>query len=82
MYDIHFYKFTITIETDGWGKSVEEGIVYSTKGYADALNKVIMSFVDDESELLSIDSLYPIESAGDVIDMYDLKQMVKEYEER
>lgn len=80
--DIHFYKFTITIRTDEFGKSVEEGIVYSTKGYADALDKVIMSFVDDESELVSVDSLYLIESSGDVLDMYDLVQMVKEYEER
>lgn len=80
--DIHFYKFTITIGTDEFGKSVEEGIVYSTKGYADALDKVIMSFVDDESELVSVDNFYSIKSSTDVIDMYDLVQMVKEYEER
>lgn len=80
--DIHFYKFTITIGTGEFGKSVEEGIVYSTKGYADALDKVIMSFVDDESELVSVDNFYSIKNSTDVIDMYDLVQLVKEYEER
>lgn len=82
MHDIYFYKFTITVQSDELDKSVEEGIVYSTKGYTDALSKVIMRFVDDESDLVSVDSLYPLESYGDVLDMYDLVQMVKDYEER
>ena len=56
--DIHFYKFTITIGTDEFGKSVEEGIVYSTKGYADALGKAIMHFVSDEQMLLICMTLY------------------------
>lgn len=82
MYDIYFYKFTITVRLNELKKSVEEGIVYSTKGYADALDKVVMRFVDNESDLVSVDSLYPIESSGDVLDMYDLVQMVKDYEGR
>ena len=82
MHDIYFYKFTITVQSDKFGKTVEEGIVYSTKGYTEALNKVIMHFVGDESDLVSVDSLYPMESCGDVLDMYDLVQMVKDYEEK
>lgn len=82
MHDIYFYKFTITIQLSESKKSVEEGIVYSTKGYADALSKVIMSFVNDESNLISIDSFYPIESSGDVLDMYDLVKILKNYEKR
>lgn len=82
MHDIYFYKFTITVRLNELKKSVEEGIVYSTKGYADALDKVVMRFVDNESDLVSVDSLYPIESSGDVLDMYDLVQMVKDYEGR
>lgn len=79
MHDTHFYKFTITVQLNEFRKSVEEGIVYSTKGYADALDKVIMRFVNDESDLVSVDSFYPIESSTDVIDMYDLVQMIKDY---
>lgn len=82
MHDIYFYKFTITVQSDALNKSIEEGIVYSTKGYTDALSKVIVHFVDDESDLVSVDSLYPIESYGDALDIYDLVQMVKDYEER
>ena len=41
-----------------------------------------MRFVDNESDLVSVDSLYPIESLGDVLDMYDLVQMVKDYKGR
>jgi len=82
MYNIYFYKFTITVQSDELNKSVEEGIVYSTKGYTDALSKVITYFVDDESDLVSVDSLYPIESYGDTIDMHNLVQMVKDYEGR
>lgn len=79
MYDMCFYKFTATIKLSEAKKSVEEGIVYSTKGYADALDKVIKRLVDNESNLVSIDSFYPIESSGDVLDMYDLVQMIKDY---
>ena len=79
MHDTHFYKFTITVQLNESRKSVEEGIVYSTKGYADALSKVIMRFVNDESDLVSVDSFYPIESSTDVVDMYDLVQMIKDY---
>lgn len=82
MYDICFYKFTATIKISEAKKSVEEGIVYSTKGYADALDKVIKRLVDNESNLVSIDSFYPIESSGDVLDMYNLVKIFKNYEER
>jgi|GEM_PF-4702683 len=82
MRDTHFYKFTITVQLNEFRKSVEEGIVYSTKGYADALDKAIARFVNDESDLVSVDSFYPIESSTDVIDMYDLVQMIKDYKER
>lgn len=82
MYDMCFYKFTITIQISESKKSVGEGIVYSTKGYADALSKVIMSFVNDESNLVSVDSFYPIESSGDVLNMYNLVKTFKNYEER
>lgn len=79
MHDTHFYKFTITVQLNESRKSVEEGIVYSTKGYADALGKVIMRFVNDESDLVSVDSFYPIESSTDVVNMYDLVRMIKDY---
>lgn len=82
MRDTHFYKFTITVQLNEFRKSVEEGIVYSTKGYADALGKAIMRFVSDESDLISVDSFYSIKSSTDVIDMYDLVQMIKDYEGR
>jgi len=82
MRDTHFYKFTITVQLNEFRKSVEEGIVYSTKGYADALSKAIARFVSDESDLISVDSLYPIKSLTDVIDMYDLTQVIKDYEGR
>ena len=82
MHDIYFYKFTITVRFNELKSVKEEGIVYSTKGYADALGKVITRFVDNESDLVSVDSLYPIESLGDVLDMYDLVQMVKDYKGR
>lgn len=82
MHDTHFYKFTITVRLNEFRKSVEEGIVYSTKGYADALDKAIARFVNDESDLVSVDSFYPIESSTDVIDMYDLVQMIKDYKGR
>lgn len=82
MRDTHFYKFTITVQLNEFRKSVEEGIVYSTKGYADALGKAISRFVSDESDLISVDSFYSIKSSTDVIDMYDLVQMIKDYEGR
>lgn len=79
MYDMCFYKFTATIKISEAEKSVEEGIVYSTKGYADALDKAIKRLVDNESDLVSIDSFYPIESSGDVLDMYNLAKIFKNY---
>ena len=79
MYDIYFYKFTATIKISEAKKSVEEGIVYSARGYADALGKVVKRLVDNESDLVSIDSFYPIESSGDVL---DLVKIFKNYEER
>lgn len=82
MHDIYFYKFTATIKISEAKKSVEEGIVYSARGYADALGKVIKRLVDNESDLISIDSFYPIESSGDVLDMYDLVKIFKNYEKR
>lgn len=82
MYDMCFYKFTATIKISEAKKSIEEGIVYSTRGYADALGKVIKRLVDNESDLVSIDSFYPIESSGDVLDMYNLVKVFKNYEER
>lgn len=82
MRDTYFYKFTITVQLNEFRKSVEEGIVYSTKGYADALGKAIARFVSDESDLISVDSLYPIKSSTDVIDMYDLTQVIRDYEGR
>lgn len=57
MHDIYFYKFTITVRFNELKSVKEEGIVYSTKGYVDALGKVIMRFVDNESDLVSVDSL-------------------------
>lgn len=82
MYDVHFYRFIITIRSGTPHSFVEEGIVYSTDGYVDALQKIITSFVNDESDLVSVDCLYPIESSADVIDMYHLAKIVKDYEKR